>query len=116
MQVQNFGGASLVPWGWRDSYGKTGNFGRVGDKSMSKMYKKAGVGREGDICIYDCDYCTHSINFFKLTNVMSFCGAFCKRQLLPSKYFEPISIGSASRDSNIQKLELSGAVVKTGRK
>ena len=26
-----------------------GNFGRVGDKSMFKMYKKAGVGREGDI-------------------------------------------------------------------
>ena len=45
-----FGGvASRVPWGWRDSYGKTGNFGRVGDKSMFKMYKKAGVGREGDI-------------------------------------------------------------------
>ena len=37
--------ASRVPWGWRDSYGKTGNFGRVGDKSMFKMYKKAGVGR-----------------------------------------------------------------------
>ena len=34
---------------WRDSYGRTGNFGRVGDKSMFKMYKKAGVGREGDI-------------------------------------------------------------------
>ena len=45
-----FGGvASHVPWGWRDSYGKMGNFGRVGDKSMLKMYKKAGVGREGDI-------------------------------------------------------------------
>ena len=26
-----------------------GNFGRVGDKSMFKMDKKAGVGREGDI-------------------------------------------------------------------
>ena len=73
MHVQNFGGvASRVPWGWRDSYGKTGNFGRVDDKSMFKMYKKAGVGREDDICIYDCNYCTHSINFFKLTNVMSF--------------------------------------------
>ena len=35
--------------GWRDSYGKMGNFGGVGDKSMLKMYKKAGVGREGDI-------------------------------------------------------------------
>ena len=44
-----FGVASGVPWGWRDSYGKTGNFGRVGDKSMFKMYQKAGVGREGDI-------------------------------------------------------------------
>ena len=43
------GVASRVPWGWCDSYGKTGNFGRVGDKSMFKMYKKAGVGREGDI-------------------------------------------------------------------
>ena len=55
MHVQNFGGvASRVPWGWRDSYEKTGNFGRVGDKSMFKMYKKAGVGgwgggEEGDI-------------------------------------------------------------------
>ena len=45
VHVQNFGGvASRVPWGWRDSYGKTGNFGRVGDKSMFKMYKKAGEG------------------------------------------------------------------------
>ena len=43
------GGESRVPWGWRDSYGKTGTFGRVGDKSMFKMYKKAGVGRESDI-------------------------------------------------------------------
>ena len=44
VHVQNFfwGGVG-------DSYGKTGNFGRVGDKSMFKMYKKAGVGREGDI-------------------------------------------------------------------
>ena len=33
---------------WHDSYRKRGNFGRVGDKSF-KMYKKAGVGREGDI-------------------------------------------------------------------
>ena len=41
--------ASRVPWGWLDSYGETGNFGRVDDKSMIKMYKKAGVGREGDI-------------------------------------------------------------------
>ena len=54
VHVQNFlewggGGASRVPWGWRDSYGKTGNFGRVGDNSMFKMYKNAGVGREGDI-------------------------------------------------------------------
>ena len=43
------GVASRVPWGWRDSYRKKGNFGRVGDKSMFKMYKKAGLGREGDI-------------------------------------------------------------------
>ena len=53
VHVQNFffggGMASRVPWGWRDSYGKTGNFGGVGDKTMFKMYKKAGVGREGDI-------------------------------------------------------------------
>ena len=52
MHVQNFffgGVASRVPWGWSDSYGKTANFGRVGDKSMFKMYKTAGVGREGDI-------------------------------------------------------------------
>ena len=44
-----WGVASRVPWGWRDSYGKTGNFGRVGDISIFKMYKKAGAGREGDI-------------------------------------------------------------------
>ena len=43
VHVQNFEGvASRVPWGWRDSYGKMGNFGRVGDKSMFKMYKKLG--------------------------------------------------------------------------
>ena len=31
VHIQNFGGvASRVPWGWRDSYGKTGDFGRVG--------------------------------------------------------------------------------------
>ena len=24
------------------------------------------------ICLYDCNYCMHSINVFKLTNVMSF--------------------------------------------
>ena len=52
MHVQNFfflggGVASRVPWGWRDSYGKTGNFGRVGDKSMFKNVQKAGVWREG---------------------------------------------------------------------
>ena len=41
--------ASRVPWGLRDSYGKMGNFDRVGDKSMFKMYKKVGIGREGDI-------------------------------------------------------------------
>ena len=28
---------------------KTRNFGRVGNKSMFKMYRKTGVGREGDI-------------------------------------------------------------------
>ena len=45
VHVQNFGGAaSRVPRGWRNSYGKTGNFGRVGDKSTFKMYKKPGVG------------------------------------------------------------------------
>ena len=39
VHVQNFGGgvASRVPLGWRDSYGKTGDFGRVSDKSMFKM-------------------------------------------------------------------------------
>ena len=43
VHVQNFGGvASRVLWEWRDSYGKTGNFGRVGDKSMFKMYRKLG--------------------------------------------------------------------------
>ena len=44
-----WGVASRVPWKWRDSYGKKGNFGRVGDKSMFKMFKKAGIGREGKI-------------------------------------------------------------------
>ena len=34
---------------WRDSYGKSGNFGRVGDKSMFKNAQKAVVGRDGDI-------------------------------------------------------------------
>ena len=37
--------ASRILWVWRDSYRKTGNFGRMGDKSMFKVYKKAGVGR-----------------------------------------------------------------------
>ena len=46
VHVQDF---FLGGGGWRDSYGKTGNFGRVGDKSMLKMYRKAGVGREDDI-------------------------------------------------------------------
>ena len=88
MHVQNLGGggvASRVSWGWRDSYGKTGNFGRVGDKSMFKMYKKAGVGREGDICIYDCNHCTHFINFFKLTNVMSFLRSFLQKATVTVK-------------------------------
>ena len=58
-----------------------------------------------DIFLYDCNYCTHSINSFKLTNVVS-----CKRQLLPSKYFVPISIGSASHDSMTAFLQQS----KTG--
>ena len=35
-----WGVASRVPWGWRDSYGKTGNFSRVGDKSMLKKCTK----------------------------------------------------------------------------
>ena len=43
------GVASCVRWGWHDSYGKTENLGRIGDKSMFKMYKEAGVGRKGDI-------------------------------------------------------------------
>ena len=42
-----WGVASRVPWGWRDSYRKAGYFGRVGDKSMFKKYKKAGVGMGG---------------------------------------------------------------------
>ena len=46
VHVQNFflggGVASRVPSRWRDSYGKTENFGRVGDKNMFKMYKKGG--------------------------------------------------------------------------
>ena len=44
-----WGVASPVPWGWRDSYRKMGNFSRLGDKSMFKMYNKDGLGREGDI-------------------------------------------------------------------
>ena len=50
MHVQNFfffwGVASRVPWEWRDSYVKTGNFGTVGDKSMFKNVQKS-WGREG---------------------------------------------------------------------
>ena len=45
MHVQNFEGggvATLVPWGWRESYRKMGNFSKVGDKSMFKMNKKLG--------------------------------------------------------------------------
>ena len=50
MHVQNsffLGGgvASRVPWGWHDSYGKTGNFSRVSDKSMFKNVQKS-WGRE----------------------------------------------------------------------
>ena len=41
-----WGVASRVPWGWHDSYGKTGNFGRVGDKIMFKNAQKS-WGREG---------------------------------------------------------------------
>ena len=43
------GVASLVPWGWRDSYGKTEILAGWVTKICLKMYKKAGVGREGDI-------------------------------------------------------------------
>ena len=49
VHVQNFGGvASRVPWGWCDSYRKTEILAGWVTK-MFKMYKKAGVGREGDI-------------------------------------------------------------------
>ena len=41
------GVASRVPWGWRDSYGKTGHFGRVGDKSMFKNVQKSWGREEG---------------------------------------------------------------------
>ena len=53
VHVENFflGGGSgkpcLLGVAWQ--LWKNGNFGRVGDKSLFKMYKKAGVGREGDI-------------------------------------------------------------------
>ena len=40
------GMTSRVPWWWRDSYGEMENIGRVGDKSMFKMYKKS-YGKEG---------------------------------------------------------------------
>ena len=56
VHVQNFGGWQAVSLGGgvtvmekREILVKTGNFGRVGDESMFKMYKKAGVGRKGDI-------------------------------------------------------------------
>ena len=39
------------------------------------IYLKVAERHQTVICHYDCNYCTHSINFFKLTNVMS-----CKRQ------------------------------------
>ena len=43
------GGGKPCPLGVALQLWKNGNFGRVGDKKMFKMYKKAGVGREGDI-------------------------------------------------------------------
>ena len=42
-------GGKPCPLGVAWQLWKNGNFGRVGDKNMFKMYKKAGVGREGDI-------------------------------------------------------------------
>ena len=36
------GVASRVPWAWRDSYRKTGNFGRVGTKVCLKCTEKLG--------------------------------------------------------------------------
>ena len=70
----------------------TRNFGRVGDKSMFKMHKKAGVGREGDICIYDCNYLLYA--FHKLFQIDEcdefFCGPLakgnCYRQNTSSQY------------------------------
>ena len=35
------GDDNSCPLGWRNNYGEMENFGRVGDKSMSKMYKKS---------------------------------------------------------------------------
>ena len=51
VHVQNFGGgvASRVPWGWRDSYGKTEILAGWVTKICLKCKKKAGVEREGDI-------------------------------------------------------------------
>ena len=45
-----FGGvASGVPWGWRDSYGKTEILAGWVTKICLKCTKKAGVGREDNI-------------------------------------------------------------------
>ena len=43
VHVQNFGGvASRVPWGWRDSFGKTGNLAGWVTKVCLKCTEKLG--------------------------------------------------------------------------
>ena len=49
VHVQNFGGWQAVSLGGGVTVMEKRKFGRVGDKNMFKMYKKARVGREGDI-------------------------------------------------------------------
>ena len=54
VHVQNFfffwgGGWQAVSLGGGVTVIEKRKFCRVGDKNMFKMYKKAGVGREGDI-------------------------------------------------------------------
>ena len=44
-----WGVASRVPWGWLDSDGKWEILAGWVTKVCLKLYKKAGVGREGDI-------------------------------------------------------------------
>ena len=74
VHVQNLGGgASRVPWGWRDSYGKTGKFGKVGDKSMFNPNQYG-----GDIMDFTCYHGNHSVEsaLTKIIKITKLCNFF----------------------------------------